>query len=106
MPVRGVRRRYIAFSVTGGAEAAGGDFFGALESEFRLLYGSKGLSEAGLKLIEYDVAARRGVVRCSHDHLTGARAALARLTDLGGAQATIRVERVSGTIRGLRRAPA
>ncbi len=104
--MRNVRRRYIAFSVSGGAKAAGGEVFDALASEFRLLYGVKGLSEAGLKLIEYDAAAHRGVVRCSHVHLAGARAALARLVDLGGSPASVQVERVSGTIRSLRGAPA
>jgi RNase P/RNase MRP subunit POP5 len=96
----------MAFRVRGGAEAAGDEVFDALASEFRLLYGAKGLSEAGLKLIEYDAAARRGVVRCNHAHLTGVRAALARLVELGGAPASVQVERVSGTIRSLRGAPA
>jgi RNase P/RNase MRP subunit POP5 len=106
VPVRSVRRRYIDFKVSGGADLAGSEVFDALASEFRLLYGVKGLSEAGLKLIEYDAAACRGVVRCNHAHLTGVRAALARLVELGGAPASIQVELVSGTIRSLRGAPA
>jgi len=104
MPVRNVRRRYIAFKVQGEGEATGGELFDAVVSGFRLLYGVKGLSEAGLKLIEYDAATRRGIIRCSHIHLTGARAALARVAELRGAPASIQVERVSGTIRSLRSA--
>jgi len=102
MPVRNIRRRYIAFQVRGESEVTGGELFDAVVSGFRLLYGVKGLSDAGLKLIEYDTAARRGVIRCSHFHLAGARAALARVVELRGAPASIQVERVSGTIRSLR----
>ena len=77
--------------------------WGTVVSGFRLLYGVKGLSEANLKLIEYKPEASRGILRCSHDYVTQTRAALARVTELLGQPAAVQVDRVSGTIRSLRR---
>ena len=103
MPVRGVRRRYIAFKVVSGSAVSEAQLWGAVEHQLRLLYGAKGSYEADLRLIEYEAEAMRGVLRCSHGCLTQTRAALAHLSEIGGSPASIQVERVSGTIRSLRR---
>lgn len=75
----------------------------AFEQQLSLLFGVKGLSKADLRLIEYKPENMNGILRCSHNQLTQVRAALAHLTEIGGAPATIRVNRVSGTIKALRR---
>lgn len=103
MPVRNVRRRYIAFKVVSGSPVSEARLWAAVESQLRLLYGAKGSYEADLRLIEYEPEALRGVLRCSHDHLTQTRAALTHLTEIGGSPASIQVLRVSGTIKTLRR---
>lgn len=103
MPVRNTRRRYIAFSVRCSRGVSEEQLWDTVVSGFRLLYGVKGLSEANLKLIEYDAEASTGIMRCSHDYVTQTRAALARVTELLGQPAAVQVDRVSGTIRSLRR---
>jgi len=103
MPVRNVRRRYIAFKVVSGSPVSEAHLWGAIEHQLRLLYGVKGSYEADLRLIEYEPEALSGVLRCSHEHLTQTRAALAHLTEIGGVPTSIQVVRVSGTIKTLRR---
>lgn len=102
MPVRNTRRRYLAFSVRCSHGVTEEQLWDAIISGFRLLYGVKGLSEANLKLIEYDPEASTGIMRCSHDHVTQTRATLAHITELFGQPAVVQVDRVSGTIRSLR----
>jgi RNase P/RNase MRP subunit POP5 len=106
MPVRNVRRRYIAFKVVSGSLVSEARLWDEFERQLRLLYGVKGSYEADLRLIEYDPEAMRGVLRCSHDYLTQTRATLAHLVNINGSPASIQVLRVSGTIRTLRRKAA
>jgi RNase P/RNase MRP subunit POP5 len=103
VPVRNTRRRYLAFRVLCSRGVPEEQLWDTIVSGFRLIYGVKGLSEANLKLIEYEPEASTGILRCSHDHVTQTRAALARVTELLGQPAIIQVDRVSGTIRSLRR---
>jgi len=102
VPVRNTRRRYLGFRVLYGRGASEEQLWDAIVSGFRLLYGVKGLSEANLKLIEYDPEASTGIMRCSHDYVTQTRAALARVAELLGQPAVVQVDRVSGTIKSLR----
>ena len=103
MPVRNTRRRYLAFRLLCSRGVSEEQLWETIVSGFRLLYGVKGLSEANLKLIEYDPEASSGIMRCSHDYITQTRAALARIAELIGQPAVVQVNRVSGTIRSLRR---
>ena len=103
MPVRNVRRRYIAFKAVSGFPVSEAQLWGAVEHQLRLLYGVQGSYEADLRLIEYEPEVLSGVLRCSHDHLTQTRAALAHLSEIGGTPASIQVDKVSGTIKTLRR---
>ena len=103
MPVRSVRRRYLAFKVNSGSQVSEACLWEAAERQIRLLYGVVGSYQADLKLIEYSPETMRGIFRCSHLHIIQTRAALAHIADIRGAQASIHVERVSGTIKTLRR---
>lgn len=105
MPVRNIRRRYLAFRVLCSCGVSEEQLWDTVVSGFRLLYGVKGLSEANLKLIEYDPKASSGIMRCSHDYVTQTRAALARIAELIGQPAAVQVDRVSGTIKSLRNKP-
>jgi RNase P/RNase MRP subunit POP5 len=102
VPVRNTRRRYLAFRVLCSRRVSEEQLWSTVVSGFRLLYGVKGLSEANLKLIEYEPEASTGILRCSHDHVTQTRATLARVAELFGQPAVVQVDRVSGTIKSLR----
>jgi len=102
MPVRGVRRRYIGFRVDADTKFAGEEIFEAIHSKALELYGVKGASAASLSMISYDGDEDRGVIRCSHESLRRTRAALAMISIISGSSAAIRVDRVSGTLKGLR----
>lgn len=103
MPVRGVRRRYILFKLHGQAEPGEDELWETVQSHVRLLYGLSGLAEAQLKLIEYKPEEKTGILRCSHTSLTRVRAALAHITLFEDAPAALQVQRVSGTIKALKR---
>ena len=102
MPVRNTRRRYLGFRVLCSRGVPEEQLWDTIVSGFRLLYGVKGLSEANLKLIEYDPEASTGIMRCSHDYVTQTRATLARIAELFSQPAVVQVDRVSGTIKSLR----
>jgi len=100
MPVRGIRRRYIEFRVDADTKFAGEEIFEAIHSKVLELYGVKGASAASLSMISYDED--KGVIRCSHESLRRTRATLAMTSIISDSSAAIRVDRVSGTIKGLR----
>jgi len=66
------------------------------------LYGLLGLSQISPVLLEFDEERQAGILRCIHAHLRRMRASLAYVTEIGGSEASITVDRVSGTIRALR----
>ncbi len=103
MPVRNVRRRYLAIIIHSEAEISEADLHRAVSDKIHFLYGVKGAAETGFRMIEYDQQHRRGIIRCSHDRLTEARAALAHITSINDAPAAIQVVTVSGTIKTLRK---
>lgn len=103
MPVRNVRRRYLAFKVDSDHPVSEDQLWEEVVHQFRLLYGVKGSYEADLRLIEYEAGAMSGVLRCSHNSVAQTRAALAHISEIDGTPASMQVYKASGTIRSLRR---
>lgn len=101
MPVKTVRRRYIAFKVEG--ETSKRELEEAIRGSVERLYGLNGLWKLEPTLIEFDEESRIGIVRCNHRGLPWMRAALTALTEIKGSKVAIHVLRVSGTLRALRR---
>jgi RNase P/RNase MRP subunit POP5 len=103
MPVRNVRRRYLAIKVNIEADITQSEVSRAISDKIHLLYGVKGAAETNYRMIEYDQENRQGIIRCNHDRLTETRAALAHITAIKGAPASVHVVTVSGTIKSLRK---
>jgi len=101
MPVKTVRRRYIAFKVEG--EASKREVEEAIRGSVERLYGLNGLWKLEPTLIEFDERRRVGIVRCNHRWLPWMRAALTAITEVEGKPIALHVLRVSGTLRALRR---
>ncbi len=103
MPVRAVRRRYLLFAVASDAVPSEKEVWEMIRDSILGLYGSKGFSLIDPNLIAYDEAAKNGIIRCSHDTERHMRASLAMIVSVSDAPAAVRVQRVSGTIKTLRR---
>ena len=101
MPVRGRGRRYLSFWIAGERDHDGEQVISAIREGVLDLFGAQGLSRIEPKLIDFDAAEQRGVLRCDRAHMADARAALALVTRVGDSTATIHVEKVSGTIKSL-----
>ena len=103
MPVRNVRRRYLALQAYSEADISKAELSRAVSDKIHFLYGVKGAAETDLRMIEYDQQLRQGIIRCSHDRLNETRAALAHITVINDAPVAIQVVTVSGTIKTLRK---
>ncbi len=103
MPVRIVRRRYLAFKIYGPAPLNEEDLMRAINDETHFLYGVTGAASSDLRLIEYNPNLKRGILRCNHDRLNETRTVIARITTFNEEAASIEIIRVSGTIKALRK---
>ncbi len=96
------RKRYVAFEVMTAAEPSRNDVEDSLLQAFVTLYGNAGLAESGLKLIDYNPALRRGVLRVRAQSLARALAAMGIVRKVGSSDALIAPIAVSGTLKGAR----
>lgn len=102
MPVRDVRRRYLYVKVISDDTLTEEDFDKALNTNVHFLYGVTGASGMNLRLIEWNEAEQAAIVRVNHTMVPKARAAVAHIHEISGAEVRLDVERVSGTIRTLK----
>lgn len=103
MPVRGIRRRYLLFTVSTEHPLGEKKIWETLRDSILTLYGSKGLSLIDPNLIEYNEETKTGIIRCTHDTERFLRASISIIVDISSTPAAIRVQRISGTIKTLRR---
>jgi RNase P/RNase MRP subunit POP5 len=103
MPVRGVRRRYLLFHLTGSANVNSESLKKIVHDSIHRIYGIKGLMNADLKLIEFNLKSHIGILRCSHDFTRELRVALAFIREINSKPASINVRGVSGTIKSLKK---
>ncbi len=62
------RRRYIVFEVASAGEVSMEGLERTLLDAIRVMLGNIGLVESGFKLIHYDEARKRGIIRVRHDY--------------------------------------
>ena len=103
MPVHRKRRRYLKFWIRGDEGFSVKEVADAIQKSALTLYGFQGLSRIDPNLIDFDEGSQSGVLRCNHDTLREMRASLAFLTSIGERAAAIHVNKVSGTIRSLKK---
>ncbi|MEM3046521.1 MAG: Rpp14/Pop5 family protein [Candidatus Bathyarchaeia archaeon] len=101
--MRKPRRRYISVRVHGRGPCSFEMLREGLEAEFTKLFGLWGLSQAGIRLIEFDASRREAIIACWHRWLPMVRVSATLITDLQGGPVVVQVNGVSGTIRRLRR---
>jgi len=101
MPVRNLKRRYIALEIKGDQTLNHWQLVEYIRSCLNQINGIE-LDEVKLRLIELDIKNKNCIIRCTHkysqyvkDCLQGAK--------IGDPQIIINVKGVSGTIKALRR---
>jgi RNase P/RNase MRP subunit POP5 len=99
--LRRVKRRYLALRVEAEQMPSEREFLDAVWAAISKLYGEFGASQTGLALINYDVEGKTAVIRTALAALGMVHASLASITCLAGAQASVHVLAVSGTIKSL-----
>jgi len=103
MPVHRKRRRYLKFWIRGDEGFSVKKAADAIQRSVLSLYGVQGLSTIEPNLIDFDEDSQSGILRCNHSHLREMRASLVFITSIGESAAAIRVDKVSGTIRSLKK---
>lgn len=96
------KRRYIALKVDSDGSPSQKEVVDAIWGALLKLFGEYGASRSGLAPISYDLESKIGIVRVAHMEVEKLRAALASITKVGAAAASIHVLSVSGTLRALR----
>jgi RNase P/RNase MRP subunit POP5 len=99
--VKRVKRRYLAVQLERDGLPSERELLDAIWASLSRLYGEVGASQAGLALISFDVERKVAVVRTSLVCLSSVRASLAAVTSVGGAEASLHVLVVSGTLKAL-----
>ncbi|MCK4498645.1 Rpp14/Pop5 family protein [Candidatus Bathyarchaeota archaeon] len=97
-----MRRRYLAIEAKAPQSLKDRDLMNAIWEMIHKLFGELGASQTALSFIEYDDMKRRIIIRCSHNAVDIVRTAVAAITVINKAQATLRVIAVSGTLKRLR----
>jgi ribonuclease P/MRP protein subunit POP5 len=103
MPVYRKRRRYLNFWIRGNEGFRVKEVANAIQRSVFTLYGVQGLSTIEPSLIAFDEGSQSGILRCNHSHLREMRVSLTFMTSIGESAVAIHVNKVSGTIRNLKK---
>lgn len=104
LPTLRERDRYIAFQVISEYEITYADLEAAIWNTLLDFYGDFGVSQMSIWLIKnlYDEEKQIGIIRCNNKSVQKAIAGLGIVSRLGDNRITIKILKVSGTIKGLR----
>ena len=104
LPTLRGRDRYIAFQVFSEYDIRYADLEAAIWDTLLDFFGEIGVSQMSLWLIKnlYDEERQIGVVRCNNKSVERVVAGLGFVSRLGDNRITIKIFKVSGTIKGLR----
>jgi ribonuclease P/MRP protein subunit POP5 len=103
LPTQREKHRYIAFQVISEEPITYEDLETAILNTFLDFYGEYGFSELSLWIIKnlYDPEKQVGVVKCNNKSVQKVLAGLGLVSRLGETRITIKILKVSGTIKGL-----
>jgi len=103
LPTLREKDRYISFQVISEDPIEYSDLESAVLNTFLDFYGEHGFSELSLWIIKnlYDPERQIGVIRCNNKSVQQVIAGLGLVSRLGETRITIKILKVSGTIKGL-----
>jgi len=96
-----MKKRYVLFELQG-QELDEERLKRALYNEALRFFGELGISYAGLKLLEYDVTTKRGILRCERSYLEKVLGFMALVSSLDSKPARLKTILSSGTIASLK----
>lgn len=98
------RKRYVAFKVISEEPIIYSDLEAAILNSFLTLYGEAGVSKIEPKIIKdlWDKKQQITVIRCNHKEVPKTITALGAISRLGDSRATIKILKVSGTIKKIK----
>jgi len=96
---KGPKRRYIFFEVRGSFSED--ELKQGIYAEALRFFGEYGSSFVQLKLVEYDAAAKTGILRCERGKVDEVLGFLALVNELNGKKARLAAKKTSGTINKL-----
>ena len=103
MPVRSERRRYLWIHFETELNLDSRLVNEIIENKIHFLYGLKGSIEINYKLIDLIPENKDAIIRCNHNKLNSMRTVLAHITKIKEENCRIDVNKVSGTIKTLRK---
>ncbi len=104
LPTLRERDRYIAFQVISEYEIVYSDLEAAIWNTLLDFYGEFGVSQMSLWIIKnlYDEEKQIGLIRCNNKSVPKVVAGLGLVSRLGDNRVTIKILKISGTIKGLK----
>jgi len=102
------KHRYVRFQMLSDEPIEYSDLDAAVWNTALDFYGEKGVSGMDLWLVKnlYDSSKQIGILRCGHAAVPAVLACLGLLARLGDVRVAVKILKVSGTIRGLGKAPS
>jgi len=102
-PTQRKKHRYVKFEVLSAEPIMYSDLDAAVWNTALDFYGEFGVSEMDMWLVKnlYDRKKQIGVLRCEHDDVQTVIAFLGLISRLGDTRISIKILKVSGTIKGL-----
>ncbi|MEB3780807.1 MAG: hypothetical protein GSR85_11370 [Desulfurococcales archaeon] len=97
------RRRYIVFEVATTDKVGMDDVEEAIVDAIREVLGSLGLVESGFKLIYYDEARRRGIIRVRHDYKFKILGILGLVREIRGREVNVIPITVTGSLKNAKK---
>lgn len=103
-PTARKKHRYLRFQVLSDEPIVYSDLDAAIFNTALDFYGEFGVSAMNLWLVKnlYDSKKQTGVLRCTHTTVPAVVACLGLITRLGDTRVTVKILKVSGTIKGLK----
>ncbi|VUT27759.1 MAG: Ribonuclease P protein component 2 [Candidatus Syntrophoarchaeum sp. GoM_oil] len=98
-----VKKRYLRFEIESDVTITRYNITDAIFHSGRSLFGDYGMSLINIQFIDFDESSKTGVIRCTRDKVDCVRAIIATVSNIKGYPSAIRVLRVSGTIKGVKR---
>jgi len=102
-PTQRKKHRYIKFEVISENPITYSDLDSAIWNTFLDFHGELGTASMDLWLIKnlYDSKKQIGILRCEHDDVHSSISCLGTISRLGDSRVSIKILKVSGTIKGL-----
>lgn len=99
-PSERFRRRYVSFALSeGGAVPPHALAKQIVHEHFLSFFGEEGISKLAFKLVKYDAASGKGVLRCARDRVEEAIFCMACLSGWNGKPARLEPLSTSGSVR-------